>query len=429
MRAPTWLICGIGVLLATLSVGCQSPAMILWSPDGSAGAYHIDNTAFLIDSTGKATAPLGSVLGGSVWTADSKTLYYVASTNPANPVTAAVDWAGMSALHFKTRDGDAEPAPADRPKEAVEVLAFSGGKSTSVVKFGAGRSQYLALSPDQHWLLAVCATESTTGFAVFVCHLPSKHLYKLSDSAGFGLCFTGPNRLAYIDPDRRDKQIGKVVEVTLNNKPEGPDRTPLMDVVPAETPWLAALGDNLLLTSFPRTFPGKPIAEQEMNACKLYMWTRGNGGIVALADDVGPFFSLSPDGKRLLIEKMVAKTEQSPGKHELQIIRANGSDGHTLRDLSKHIWFAMLPTWHGNNEISFNSTDETAKPATVKDRACLQYDAVLYKLNEKEELEPIKTLSESWDSAIKPYVVIDDGRNAIATQPATRPTTQLTTTP
>ena len=70
---PLWRC--VGLMLIALTAGCRLPAQIVWSPDGSSAAYRIEDKAYLIDSTGKVTAPLGTVVGGLAWSNDSKTLY------------------------------------------------------------------------------------------------------------------------------------------------------------------------------------------------------------------------------------------------------------------------------------------------------------------------------------------------------------------
>ena len=123
--------------------------------------------------------------------------------------------------------------------------------------------------------------------------------------------------MAYVEPDRladkAESMTGKVVEVALNPAASALDRKPLVDVIPSQTPYMAALGDNLLITAVERTFPGKPTDENKL-ICKLFQWTRANCGIVALADDVGPLFAISPDGQRVMIEKLTPKTDQAPAK-------------------------------------------------------------------------------------------------------------------
>jgi len=396
-------------------VGCRVPAQIVWSPDGTTAAYRIEDRAYLIDATGKVGTSLGTVLGGFAWSADSKTLYYANNAELANPIVVADDAWRSPERPIKASDAaTTQPAvPTSQPSKFVDVQAFAGGKATSLVKFAGGDALHMALSPDQNWLAIVCDTDAAATFAVYVLHIPDKHLYLLSDFAGFGLCFTGPNRLAYIEPDRfgdkADSLTGKVVEVTLNRAANKLDRAPLLDVLPGQTPYLAALGENMLITSVGRSFPGKPITDDDKLVCKLYLWTRANCGIVSIADDVGPLFAVSPDGQRVLIEKISPKTEQSPAKRELQVIRANGSDGHTLRDLSKHDAFALWPAWRGNSEITFTAPEEDAEAVTVDGQSRLQYEVIHYRLNDKYELESITQLSEPWKTGMRPYLVIQNG--------------------
>jgi hypothetical protein len=98
-------------------------------------------------------------------------------------------------------------------------------------------------------------------------------------------------------------------------------------------------------------------------------------------------------------------------------MRSNGSDGVVLRDLAAHDSFALWPAWHGNDEISFTAADES-KSTKVGDEQRLPYDLVLYKVTEKGELQPIKTLSEGWDVAMKPYLRVNEpSSNPVTTKP------------
>ncbi len=419
--------------LLLICAGCRVPAQIVWSPDGATAAYRIEDRAYLIDAGGKIVTSLGTVLGGFAWSADSKTLYFASSSELADPVVAPdTAWSSPERPIQPPEPAAPTTAPTSRPTKFVEVQALAGGKATSLVKFAAGDAMHMALSPDQKWLAIVCDTDAAATFSVYILHLPDKHLYLLSGFAGFGMCFTGPNRLAYIEPDRiadkADNLTGKVVEVTLNAGAAKLDRTALFDVLPGETPYLAALGENLLVTSVSRSFPGKPIADDDKRICKLYLWTRANCGIVSIADEVGPLFAVSPDGQRVLIEKISPKTDQSPAKRELQVVRTNGSDGHMLRDLSKHDAFALWPAWRGNSEITFTAPEEDAEAVTVDGQNRLQYEVIHYRLNGTYDLEPITKLSEPWKTGMRPYVVIQDvviqGGPTTKMNPTSQPTTK-----
>ncbi len=406
-RAATCLT----LIAIIVCVGCRVPAQVVWSPDGAAAAYRVEDRAYLIDAGGKVVSTLGTVLGGFAWSADSKTLYYANNSDQADRIGALdLAWRSPDRPAKQMLILPATTEPTSRPTKYVDVCSFADGKSTSLAKFAGGDAMHMALSPDQKWLAIVCDSEAAATFSVYVLHLPDKLLYLLSDFAGFGISFTGPNRLAYIEPDRladkADNLTGKVVEVTLIAGAAKLERSPLFDVLPGETPYIAALGENLLVTSVARNFPGKPITHDDSRVCNLYLWTRANCGLVSIADGVGPLFAVSPDGQRVLIEKIASKADPSPIKRELQIIRTNGSDGHTLRDLSKHDAFALWPAWRGNGEITFTAPEEDAAAITVDGQNRLQYEVIQYRLNEKFDLEPISKLSESWKADMKPYVSI-----------------------
>ncbi|CAN5410717.1 hypothetical protein BH10PLA1_BH10PLA1_21250 [soil metagenome] len=437
MRCFQWLCRSFGLLclgtILMVTAGCSVPAQLVWSPDGSAAAYRLNDKAFVIDAAGKIAAELGDSTGGYAWSGDSKTLYYATPLKTADVATPVdVRWQQpLPSIHFEGEENKVPESayPTKNPPAFVELQTFAGGKSTSLLKFAAGKPLHMALSPDQQWLALVCETAVNDTYAVYAYHLPAKKLYLISDFAGLAMCYTGPSRLAYVEPDRlgdkADAMTGRVVEIMLDAAQKELVRVPLMDVVPSQTPWIVAIGDNLLLTSIARTFPGKPVVDDKL-ICKLFLWTRANCGIVSLADDVGPLFALSPDGQRILIEKITPAMESSPAKRELLLIRANGSDGMALRDLSHRDIFALWPAWHGNGEITFTSPEEDAKTVTVKNETRLQYDIVQYKITDKGELQAIKTLSEGWDAAMKPYIPVQTSVSTTraASQPATLPTTQ-----
>lgn len=408
------------VILAAVS-GCKLPSQMVWSPDGSAAAYRVDDRTTLIDADGKVITSLGASIGGFAWSADSKTLYHTHLIDQTDgTVLPEIQWRTLQTPAIMP-DEPGNPSPS----KVIDLLAHTGGKSTSLIKFTSEPVCHLAISPDQQWIVMVVLTRIDSAFGVYVFHLPSKRLFVLSEMAGFGVAFTGPNRLVYVEPDRQpdklDHLTGKLVEVTLDEKSQHLDRTPLLDILPDQTPWIAAIGDNLLLSSIGRAFPGKPLARDSASVCKLYMWTRANGGIVSISDDVGPLFAPSPDGQRVLIEKITPKNGQTPAKRELVMIRANGSDGSTLRDLSQSETFAMWPAWRGNDQIAFTAPE--GQPTTVGKDPAVAFPVVLYSLTDKNALEPVKTLSQTWEPTMMPYVL------SSALTSTTQPTTQSTIQP
>jgi hypothetical protein len=179
-------------------------------------------------------------------------------------------------------------------------------------------------------------------------------------------------------------------------------RTTLLDVIAGETFWMQPKGDDLLLTAVGRSMPGKPIGDDDLiNNIKLFLWTRANGGMVAVAETVGPLFALSPDGGRVMIHKITPKNEKMPGKYEVMVIRTNGSDGVSLRTINEGEPMPMWPAWRNETQVALTAPKPTA--ATVGGEPRQQFDVVLYNLTEKGELRDGKNLSDTWDPDLKPY--------------------------
>lgn len=391
----------VTVLMGLIAcAGCTAPAQIHWSPDGTAAAYAYREQAVVIDAEGAVLSKLGKSVGGFAWSADSKTLYFAATTDqPETAITVESRWRSEA-----TRL--AGPAKTDNPPALVELSTWSNRKITPLAKFEADPVVYAALSPDEDWLAFVTGDGNEHG--VYVYHLSGKRAYQLTDVGGLGLCFTGRNRLAYIEAAGNKPvadvktAVGHVVEVTLDAKADKLARTPLLDVVVGETFWLSAVGDGLLLTAVARSVPGEPIADNELvNHIKLFQWTRANNGIVAVADSAGPLFAVSPDGKRVMIHKITPRSDKTPMKMELQVIRTNGSDGLTLRTTFEGAPMPMWPAWRGDGQITLNAPDP--KPETRGGEPRQAFDVVLYDVPEKGELTGGKVLSDSWDPDLRPY--------------------------
>ena len=391
------LVAALFIALALICTGCTAPAQMHWSPDGTAAAYCYRDRAVVVDEAGAILSQLGKSDGGFVWTADSKTLYYATETDAAD-----------NAVDVDTRWSATAPTASTQPAKTklVELCTWSNRKSTPLVKFKSDSVVYMRLSPDQEWLAFVAMHDDA--YVTYVCHLPTKHVYLLSEPVGMAMCFTAKNRLAYIEP-ASNKPVtdfktapAKVVEVTLDAKAEKLNRTYLLDVVAGETFWMQPKGDDLLLTAVGRTVPGKPIADDDLlNNIKLFMWTRANGGMVAVAESVGPLFALSPDGSRVMIHKITPKSEKMPGKFELMVIRTNGSDGRILRTINEGEPMPMWPAWRSDTQIALTAPQPKAITAGGEPRQ--QFDVVLYNLTEKGELREGKTLSDTWDPDLKPY--------------------------
>jgi hypothetical protein len=152
----------------------------------------------------------------------------------------------------------------------------------------------------------------------------------------------------------------------------------------------------------------------------LFHFSRADGGLCAIAEDVGPLFAVSPDQKQILIEKITPITESKTARRELVLIRPNGSDGRVLRDITVPANTPLWPSWKSNNEIAFTAPADNTRPLRVEQDSSVRFDLVLYRLNEIFELKPIHTLSEGWPMNLKPFYTVKPAT------PATAPATQAT---
>jgi hypothetical protein len=174
-----------------------------------------------------------------------------------------------------------------------------------------------------------------------------------------------------------------------------------MECVPAGVQWMQKVGDDLLFTAIPRRIPSAVIDQSPRRECNLFQFTRANRGVAVIADSVGPFFLPSPDGARILIEKIVRAGGSGNETREMQLINANGSSPQTLLDLTAYGRdLPMWPSWRNNEEIAFAS--EPASGTTRDSR--IYFDAVLYRLDtsDKAQLTPERTLSKDWPIEMKP---------------------------
>jgi hypothetical protein len=432
---------GGAVMLAL--VGCDVPAQIVWSPDGSQAAYRAGSTALLLNEQGIVLQPLGASSGGFVWSADSKSLFVAAGEHAGEqagdqigntPTPLHLEWLGP------VDDPAARPTtkPADEPKSITAVNVLKDGKVTPLFRLADDTVWYLQLSPDGQWL-AVGATadqqdSSTNEFQLFVYSLHGGKLYELSRFCGCGACFVGPNTLAFneasaLDPVGQVK--GHIVEVKLDEAAATLPRQTLLQTIVPLTGWMEPCKGGLLFTAAPRTFPAPPVADSQQPVFKLFHFSLADCGLTVLADDVGELFEASPDGKRILFERLTqpeppaaapattesAKqlpTSQPPQTHDdLCVMNANGSDPHVLRSLDEYIGNPqppMWPSWRGNDQITFIASAVDSQTVKVADHDRKVVNVIQYHLTDKGTLEALQSLSGDWKVETKPYFHRNDAK-------------------
>lgn len=413
MNSRTWLAAAVVVFI--FLAGCDK-AHMFWSPDGSLAAYARGGEhpeAYVVDQNGAVVARLGPSAGGFAWTDDSETLYFAAyreaaeaATRPVPAVEVRRNWLEPDVP--QTQPATAASSPAEPIKKGAGVIGmWRGGQVTELFSIPGKFAWYAALSPNQKWLALVTSEvdeqHSGSAYQLYAYALASERLYPLCDNCALGFCFTGPSRLAYASGGSatQPQRLGQVVEVVLDEESgeEQPAlaRRALADVLYDNNAWMQPLGQDLLFTTRPRSLPSAPASgDKPYRLCHL---SRADGQITALADDVGPVFMPSPDGQRILFEKITPKTHASEEVHELAVMNRNGSSVRALCK-AKVEDTPMLPTWRGNDQIVFTALpDATTQPATNPQE---RPDVVLYELTAEGQLQPIRTLSAGWPADMKP---------------------------
>jgi hypothetical protein len=432
------------IVAGLIGLGCEVPAQIVWSPDGARAAYRSGNTAFLLDDKGTVLQPLGTSMGGFAWSADGKSLYFASAANaavvPAGASRTSLHPEWLGPPNNPTTEPVADPAtgPAtqcatDQSAESQSVTTVSvlrNGKTTALFRLADVIVWHLQLSPNGQWLAAITSVNKNDGsddHRLYVFSIRGGALYELSQFCGMGACFTGPNQLAFIEASGLDdvgKVSGHIVRVKLDDTLQTLPRETLVDVILPLTGWMEGCPDGVLFTASPRIYPGPPTADGPSSIFKLFHLTCVNGGLTVLSDDVGELFEVSPDGKRILFEKLTppepaatcpttgspttdpTTSQPTPIRDELCVMNANGSNPYVLRSLDDYVGTPappMWPAWRGNDQITFIAPADQAKHAQVDKQDATVMEVIQYRLTEKGALEPIKILSSGWKPEMKPY--------------------------
>lgn len=401
MSSFTCLGVGLAVALLAVCSGCV-PAHIAWSPDGARAAYFKPGSplglGYVLDGDGKVTAELGQMFGSFAWSKDSQSVYFGA-LDPRPPVTdgAIRQWVV-----------DHKPAPAQEPvdgkpglpdkEEPMTLSRWRAGKVEALASIGYRRVLYVQLSPDEKWVAVMTSKKGFGEPELFVFSIGSEKLYAISETCGWGVCFTGTGQLVYtqidfpIDPS---SARSKVIEVMLDESAKELKRVVLVDALNSFALSIQSTEEGLLFTAaFPLVGP-KP-ARSEDQRIGLYYFSRANGRITTLAEATASWYpAVSPDGKRILYFK---------GTDALCVINAKGGDEQVLRHLDGYEIHLMRPAWRGNDEITFVATVGEHLPVKPGGQPHSAFDLLQYKITAQGAIEPGRLLSESWPVEMKPTV-------------------------
>jgi hypothetical protein len=397
----------VAVLLA--GAGCGGPAQVVWSPDGSRGLYRAmggDDAVALIDADGHVEGHLDDAGPGTAWTADSATLYFGGSDDEDGPAPAPVShrWVG---------GGDDEPAAAARAGAAA-VCRWHAGVVDRVVAINRAEVADVELSPDGRWLAiatqaghqdpaepaaAPDPAANSGGAGLYAYALRSARLYRIS-AAPAPISFTGPDRLAIVETTGPD--VGRIVEVSLDESATGLDRTVRATVLPDATPPPRSVAGGLLFLTTAGTFPAPPTTRPV--AAAVYR-ARSDGQIDRLAEasGIGSAFAVSPDGRRVLFTRPSGRAGPSgTDAGELAVMDADGSHCHRVMDLSPLAGLPLTPAWHGNDRVTFVSDTGQLLPDQNGGTAKTAYDVVDYDVPADGPLRLARTLSGEWPTELKP---------------------------
>ncbi len=154
-----------------------------------------------------------------------------------------------------------------------------------------------------------------------------------------------------------------------------------------------ALGDQILFTAPPLTFPD---VEQSAPS-SLHRFDRQSTTLHLLAEDELGAFAVSPDGKRILFGRTVRDGDREFSR--LMLMNADGTNPRTLHDFEQEM--ILIPAWRTADELVLQGKVDPAALRDEKRDRPLPCDVILYRITDAG-LEPLRTLSRTWDERMKP---------------------------
>jgi len=408
----------VPLLACLLLAGCEIPAQTFWAPDGSRAAYlptsGPDTTLSIIDDTGNVLANLGPTAGGFAWSNDSKRLYFATlGCAPKADGGFETQYTWLNADETDDNPPDNDPDQ----KRGLTLNLWQDNKTTPLFWLERPTAWYLTLSPDQNWLALLTTnpeTKDEAGFRLYAFSIPAKRLYPLSVGCGKGACFTAPNRLAFFESTNVRKgqpsDLGQLVEITLLDKPDKPERKSLAGVLIPAVSWVQPAGDDILFTCIPMTLPITLPLDGPEPVHSLFRYSRADGSLKPVVPGVAEYFMPSPDGKLLLIVKLDKPAAANAQRADLAVVELATAAVHLLRDANttvkeppnaQYTGMPAFPAWRTSSEITFTAPVDPQKAPVEKDNR-LHFDLVLYRLTPDFKLEPLRTLSEKWPTEMKP---------------------------
>lgn len=399
---PRFILC-LALFCLLFTTGCDYPAQMHWSPDGSRAAYFGGDAnmhSFLIDEHGKILADLGQSTGGLAWAHDGHALYFGGmEPQPQSPPTR-VDrrWLPEAAIPAPNQQQEKDPTQ-------VTVSRWRDGKSEELFRLDEDILWYLIASPEGRWIAAVASKDKEPANHLYVYSLQSGKLFALGRVDYWPATFTAANKLVTtrLPAGHVGEPISAMALLTEITLDEGRRQLAQDDllVLQGGATCIQPLGRDLLFAGTSLHLPSK---SEEQPKLDLFHYSRQAGTVKALAENVGPLFMPSPDGRRILYEQKTGEGDDS----SLVVMNANGSDPHVLReDLRPYGRVGMWPAWRGNDHITLVTT-EPGEHQEIQGQMRTPVEVLLYRMNEQMKLETVRTLSELWPVEMKPVVEQED---------------------
>lgn len=447
-----------------LLAGCNLPAQLVWSPDGSRAVYRVGADAYLVEHTGRVIEQLGPSTGGYAWSGDGKRLYYATALGADGDDENTDDRRATSPLTPVWHEWFAGPEPpfkVNARSDVAEIRMNTGGGRSRVLCRLGGQAAVASLSPDENWLAVVMMLEPEPGpnieedddanadaakgddvdgtevdssatVALYAISLRSGRVYLLGYPAFLGMAFTAPGRLAYLERGAgrwNDPMSGsRLVEVAMGARRRTLKREQPYGDVGAPL-WLRPLpGGDLLILSVPAAVVQAASAQGgdgSLPPATLYRFERATGRLQHLTHDLSPMLSVSPDGRRLLAARVnPPATPDGDETHELVLMNADGSHVRRVRRLD-HPWLTLWPSWRDAEHFLLPSEESVGHSGAS---GITRYAIEEYRVGPDAGIERVRTLSAGWDEQMLPYwqePKLFRKVPAALTHPATQPPTTM----
>lgn len=437
----------LGIVCLALTA-CERPHAVYWSPDGQRGVWagsQGDHT-LLIDATGKILADYGKSAGFAAWAPDGQTAYIANHSHEGVQSIWETELPGIINDTFQPIHWD-----------DISAIVAAHNKDSEVLVHVQGQVVEMQISPDGNWLVAALHIKNpntTEHYNLVALYLKDKEIRQvIASNVGAAFAFTGPHRLAFtkepnaprvilpegvvtsspIQSDAEsDAKVGKLVEVTLDSSAKSYSPANLLDILVTETPYLQAVGEDIVFSSIARSLPGSPVST-DPPLFKIYYYSRDDKGLSVIADSTGPFFQIDPSGKQILFQKIIPATKSLEARHEIAVMNINGSSSNTLWSFNPDSQqIGCIPTWQDSEHISYISADpstDQADPANLT-----THDLTLYQIDPAGRPRAVRNLSQTWSTNLKPTInqpapIAPIASTAPVTQPSTQPATQRATQP